>query len=176
MWRWSSLSKRGRIWRRIKIKNIMCIWGEWNTHVIWKTFIWLLLKTCKALYIYNLWLAYLLLVLLQKTRKYIPTFMIACEYTNCSFYPCIKFLYLGLIALIYLRTESKKSRTEPIPTLFPSPCISRNIISHWKIFSNQIWIFYLSWLSRMKSDERKEYIFKGGAYVTHIAHYMYIFV
>jgi hypothetical protein len=89
----------------------MCIWGEWNTHVIWKTFIWLLLKACEALYIYNLWLTYLLLVLLEKARKYIPTFMIACEYTNCSFYPCIKFLYLGLIALIYLRTEP--NRTEP---------------------------------------------------------------
>ncbi len=36
--------------------------------------------------------------------------MIACEYTDCSFYPCIKILYLGLIASIYLRTE-------PIPTL-----------------------------------------------------------
>ncbi len=60
----------------------------------------------EALYIYNLWLVYLLLVLLQKTRKYIPTFMIAREYTKCSFYPCIKFLCFGLIALIYLRTDS----------------------------------------------------------------------
>jgi hypothetical protein len=48
MWRWISLSKKWRIWRRIKVKNIMSIWDEWKTHVIWKTFIWLLLKACEA--------------------------------------------------------------------------------------------------------------------------------